>query len=300
MAWKDPEIAALRDRLAYLREPGLTLTLEEQRTTYEAMASLYSMQDGWVAEEVQAHGVPAERIAPEGRQLGAAILYLHGGGYVMGSHRTHRHLASQLGHAAQAFALVPHYRLAPEHPYPAAVEDAVASYRWLLDQGAPATGIVLAGDSAGGGLTVATALALRDAGLPQPAGLFCISPWADLTQGGRAYEHKAESDPFCTKAGLDDMARAYLAGADPRTPTASPVHGDLRDLAPLLIHCGAEEVLLSDSTRLAEAAGLAGVEVRLEIWPEMIHVWHWMAGDLAQGRRAIAVAGDWMREKLGG
>ena len=225
------------------------------------------------------------------------MLYLHGGGYVGGSPRSHRPMVARIAEGAHATAVVAEYRLGPEHACPAALEDAVAVYRWLLEGGAEPEHIVVAGDSAGGGLTVA--LALKDLDLPQPAGLFVISPWADLTQGHESYRSKAADDPMITKSGLDESAAVYLAGIDPRDPRASPVFGDFAGLAPILIQVGSEEALLGDSLMLAERAGQARVEVRLEIWPEMIHVWHAFGGQLGAARRAIAAAGAWIDTKLG-
>lgn len=174
------------------------------------------------------------------------------------------------------------------------------AYRDLLAQGVWPERTIIAGDSAGGGLTLATALKLKAEGLPQPAGLFVISPWADLTQSHSTYETKAADDPMISRERGNDSARSYHGDADPRDPLVSPVFGDLAGLAPLLIQVGSEETLLGDSLTLAERAGHARVEVRLEVWPEMIHVWHAFAEQLSAARRAIAAAGAWMDGKLGG
>ncbi len=219
------------------------------------------------------------------------MLYLHGGGYVIGSPRSHRHLAAAIATAAGSSALLLEYRCAPEAPFPAAVDDAVAAYRWLLDQGVSAGGIAIAGDSAGGGLTVATLLALRDAGLALPAAGVCISPWVDLTCSGASYATKAVADPIVKRAGVDEMARAYLGAADRRTPLASPLFADLRGLPPLLIQVGSEEVLLDDSVQLAERARAAGVDTTLEVWDQMIHVWHWFLPLLDEAEEAVAAVG---------
>ena len=243
--------------------------------------------------------VAAEWLEPPAARVGAALLYLHGGGYVIGSPRSHRHLAAALAGASGAATLLPDYRLAPEHPFPAAVEDAVAAYRWLLARGIPANGIVIGGDSAGGGLTVATLLALRDRGLPGPAGGVCISPWVDLTCSGASYTSRAASDPIVTQTGVAEMARAYVGTGDPRLPLASPLFADLTGLPPLLVHVGSDEVLLDDAVGLAERARAAGVAATLEIWPDMIHVWHWFHPMLDEGRKAVAGIGDFVRKATG-
>jgi phosphinothricin tripeptide acetyl hydrolase len=223
------------------------------------------------------------------------VLYLHGGGYVIGSPRSHRHLAAAIAGAAAARALLLDYRLAPEHPYPAALEDATAAYRWLLAQGIAPGRVVIAGDSAGGGLTVATLLALREAGVPLPAAGVCISPWVDLTCGGSSYVSKADADPIVQRAGVEQMARAYLGSTAPREPLASPLFADLRGLPPLLIHVGSEEVLLDDSVQLAERARAAGVDTTLEVYERMIHVWHWFLPMLDEAQTAVEAIGRFAR-----
>lgn len=301
-SWKDPEIAGVRALLAS-RQPGPgepQPTWEARRSAMDAFGDLGSLPPGCQHEPLNAGGVKCERVAPGGAVAGRRILYLHGGGYVIGSTRSHRPLVARLADAARATAIAPDYRLGPEHRFPAAVDDAVAVWRWMLDEGAEPEKAVIAGDSAGGGLTLATALKLKADGLPLPAGLFVISPWADLTQSHATYQSKAGEDPMITLEGLNGMAGAYLGDADARDPLASPVNGDFAGLPPILIHVGSEEALLGDSLVVAERAGHARVDVRLEIWPEMIHVWHAFSGQLGAGRRAIAVAGGWIAERCGG
>jgi acetyl esterase/lipase len=183
------------------------------------------------------------------------------------------------------------YRLAPEAPFPAAVEDALAGYRWLLGQGIAAGRIAIAGDSAGGGLTMALLLAIKAAGLELPACAVPISPWVDMEALGASMDSKAASDPMVQRQGLADMAAMYLNGSDPRAPLAAPLYGDLAGLPPLLIQVGSEETLLDDAVRLAAAAGHAGVAVRLEIAPAMIHVYHFFHPMLGAARAANATAG---------
>jgi phosphinothricin tripeptide acetyl hydrolase len=246
-------------------------------------------------ERVSAPIAPAEWLRPPAAVAGRVVLYLHGGGYVIGSPRSHRHLAAAIASAGAANALLLDYRLAPEHPFPAAVDDAVAAYRWLLDQGTAPRHIVIAGDSAGGGLTVATLLALRDAAAPLPAGGVCISPWVDLTCSAESYRTKAEVDPIVKSGSIEEMARAYLGDRDRRTPLASPLFADLRGLPPLLIHAGSDEVLLDDAVQLSERAKKADVAATLEVWDRMIHVWHWFLPMLDEAQTAVDSIGRFIR-----
>jgi acetyl esterase/lipase len=187
------------------------------------------------------------------------------------------------------------YRLAPEHPFPAAVEDATAAYRWLVSRGTDPAHIAIAGDSAGGGLTLATLIALRDAGDPLPAAAACLSPWVDLEGVGASMTSKAAVDPFVRKEMIEFMAQQYLGGRDLRTPLAAPLYADLQGLPPLLIQVGTAEVLLDDATRIAERARAAGVEVSLEVWDDMIHVWQLFAPMLPEGQQAIERIGAFIR-----
>ena len=220
---------------------------------------------------------------------------MHGGGYVIGSLDSHRHLVSEIGRAAGMRVLALDYRLAPEHPFPAAVEDAVAGYRFLLSSGIAPERIAIAGDSAGGGLVVGAMLAIREAGLKLPGCGWCISPWVDMEALGASFTDRAATDPTVQKATILEMAAYYLGGADPRSPHAAPIYGDLRGLPPLLIQVGAVETLLDDALKLARVAGMADVFVELQVWPEMIHVWHQFHPMLTAGRRAIDAGGGFVR-----
>ena len=300
-SWRDPEIAGVRALLAARApEPGAPApTYEQRRATMDAFGEMGSLPGGCLHEPMLAGAVKCERVVPQGAKAGRTMLYLHGGAYTAGSPRSHRPLIARLASEARATAIAADYRLGPEHRFPCAVDDAVEVYRHLLRNGVEADGLIVAGDSAGGGLSLALALALKERGIVQPAGYFVISPWADLTQSHDTYRSKADSDPMITKAGLDTNAQAYLGGLDVRDPLASPVFGDFEGVAPILIHVGSEEALLGDSLRMADVAGQARVDVRLEIWPEMIHVFHAFSGQLGAARRAITVAAQWMDARYG-
>ena len=294
----DRGIEAVREHLRKLPPPD-SLTVAERRAQYERAEKVFPVPPEVKIERVTAPVAPAEWLRPPSAEAGRVVLYLHGGGYVIGSPRSHRHLAAAIAGAAGASAVVLDYRRAPEDPFPAAVDDAVACYRWLLEQGTSPERIVIAGDSAGGGLTVATLVALRDAGVRLPAGAVCISPWTDLTFSGDSYRTKAAVDPIVARPGIDRMAHAYLGATDPRTPLASPLFADLRGLPPLLIHVGSDEVLLDDAVQLAGRVKAAGVAATLEVWERMIHVWHWFLPMLDEAEQAIRSIGDFCRKQTG-
>ena len=272
-------------------------SVEEARAGFEQVTSMFPVDADIEREVVSAGGVKAEWVSAPDADAGRAVLYLHGGGYVIGSINTHRSLAARLSRACKARVLVIDYRLAPEHPHPAAVEDSVAAYRWMLAQGLKPARIAVAGDSAGGGLTVATLVAIRDAKLPLPGAGACLSPWVDLEGIGESMTTKADDDPIVQKAGLLQMAAAYLGGKAPRTPLAAPLYADLSGLPPLLIQVGTAETLLDDASRLAERARKAGVTVSYEPWERMIHVWHLFAPMLDEGQQAIDRIGEFVRKQ---
>ena len=270
-------------------------TVQETRANFEQMAALFPVAADVKCEPVSAGGVKAEWVTAPGADAGRAVLYLHGGGYVIGSINTHRDLAARISRAAKARTLLIDYRLAPEHPFPAAVEDSVAAYRWMLAQGLKASRIAVAGDSAGGGLTVATLVAIRDAKIPVPAAGVCLSPWIDLEGLGDSMKSKASVDPMVNKEALIEMAKHYLAGQDARSPLAAPLYADLAGLPPLLIQVGTAETLLDDSTRLAERARKAGVKVTLEPFEDMIHVFQVFAPMLDEAHQAVEKIGEFVR-----
>src|SRR5262249_13925436 len=282
-----------------LREKALPadadISLEQRRKGMEKVA--FKVADDIGIENVTVAGRAAEWLRAPGVQAGRAILYLHGGGYVMGSLTTHRSLAGEISRAAQAAVLLIDYRLAPEAPFPAAVEDGVASYRWLLDQGFAPKNLAVAGDSAGGGLAVATLLSARDQGLPMPKAAVPISPWSDMTCSNESYKTRAEADPMVGSGGIGGMAKVYLQGEDPKHTHASPDFANLQSLPPLLIHVGRDEVLLDDSIKLDQKAKADGVDSTLEIWEDMIHVWHAFHPMLPEGKQGIERVGAFLREK---
>src|SRR5438132_7644448 len=293
----DTEIGALRAKLASRPRSD---DYRQRRKDMDAAFSQYGTARDVTVEPAVANGVRAEWTSTPQDERDTALLYVHGGGYVIGSLDSHRHLVSEAGRAAKTWALALDYRLAPEHPFPAAVEDAVSGYRYLLSRGSRPGHIAIAGDSAGGGLVVSAMLAIRDAGLAQPACGWCISPWVDMEGIGETMSTKEAADPMVQRAPLLDMARLYLGGADPRSPLAAPIYADLTGLAPLLIQVGAAETLLDDAVRLAKIAGAADVRVDLQIWPEMVHVWHLFHPELRAGLRAIGQGGDYVRACIRG
>jgi epsilon-lactone hydrolase len=245
-------------------------------------------------------GVPAERVIPPGAPRDRCLLYLHGGAWCMGSPRTHRGLVVDLASRAGVRAVSVDYRLAPEHPYPAGLDDCVAAYGWLLERRIDPSRIVVAGDSAGGNLAAALLLRLRDAGIPLPAGAVLLSPVTDLALTGASWATRRRVDPFFANVSATGFVEAYAGGRDVREPYLSPLYADLRGLPPLLVHVGDHEVLLDDSVRLAERAAAAGVDARLVVWPGMMHVFQTFAPFLPEAIAADREIGDFVRARIGG
>jgi len=273
-------------------------SIQQQRAALDSLTELAPAQPDASFVPTEIAGRPAAWIVADGAREDLTLLYLHGGGYCIGSLKTHRGLATDLSRAGAVRVLLLDYRLGPEHPFPAAVDDAVAAYRTLLDSGLAARQIAVGGDSAGGGLTAATLLAGRDAGLPPPAAGVLLSPWLDLTLSGESMDGKASLDPLVQRAPLQRMADAYLAGADPRTPLASPLFADLAGLPPLLVHVGSAETLLDDATRFTTRARAADVDVTLDVWDDMIHVWHAFGFILPEARAANQAIGAFLQQRL--
>lgn len=268
--------------------------VETMRQNLEAMLAQVQLAPEVQVEKVTVAGRPAEWVNTPGVARDRALLYLHGGGYVIGSCEAYRDLASRLSHATGLRVLVIEYRLAPEYPFPAALQDAIAAYRWLGACGIKPEDIVVSGDSAGGGLAVATLLSLRDAGDVLPAAAVLLSPWTDLEETGASMTTRAAFDPLVSPKLLVANARHYAGQADRRHPLLSPIYADLDGLPPLLIHVGSDEVLLDDSLRLAERARAAGVEVTLQIWEGMWHVFQLFAATLPEGQQARDQIGDYI------
>jgi acetyl esterase/lipase len=291
---------AIKDQLrAFAANLGPGLELAEVRASYQTFASLTTTPVGVTWTEVDAAGVPAIWAEPTGGSPDRVLQYVHGGGYVIGAAEYYRNLTGHLAAAVGCRVLNVDYRLAPEHPHPCAVEDSTAAYRWLLDQGLEPRHLAISGDSAGGGLAVATLLSIRKEGLPQPAGAVPLSRWVDLEGTGGSMTTNAARDVLVGAEGLKGMAEAFLQGCDARDPLAAPLHADLAGLCPLYIQVGGDETLLDDSTRLADKAKADGVDVRLDVFPDMQHVFQMAAGNMPEADEAIARIAAWLRPRLG-
>jgi len=272
--------------------------LEERRAAFVPGGRLHPLPDDVAVSEVTAGGVPAHWLAAPGAEAGRVLLFLHGGGFELGSLRSDGELAARLGRASGMRVLFPEYRLAPEHPFPAAIDDVLAAWRWLrAGEGLSARSIAVAGDSAGGGLAVALLVAARDAGEELPAAAVLMSPTVDLTGSGASMTERADQDPLSTPAMLRQFAAGYLAGADPATPLASPLFATLTGLPPLLIQVGTADLLLSDSERLADAAGRAGVDVSLHVGEGLPHVYPIMLGT-PEADQATQQTGTFLRVRV--
>jgi len=289
------EIDAIRELLRSKPRPA---GFAERRERLDAIDSSAPLARDINLEPIDANGVPAEWSLVPGSDASRVLLFLHGGGYCSGSIVSHRGMVTEAGRAAGVRTLAVAYRLAPEHPFPAALEDARAAYGFLLDQGIAPSKVAIGGDSAGGGLTLALMTVLRDAGQPLPRCAWLVSPWVDLQMTGASLAEKAQVDPLISKPYLEELASAYLAGTDAANLLASPLQAELAGLPPLLVQVGSAETLLDDAVRITRRAGAADVQIKLEIWPHMIHVWHLWAAQLEEGRRAIASAGAFIRAQL--
>ena len=272
---------------------------DERRKRLDEVGSIWPVADDVALEAVDLDGLPGEFSIVPGSDPSRVLLFFHGGGYCSGSIVSHRRMVTEAGRAGGVRTLAIGFRLAPEHPFPAAYDDALTAWRWLRQQGIAAKQIVVGGDSAGGGLTLALAMRLRDAGEELPCCLWLASPWTDLTMSGATLETKDAVDPLIHKGYLGELADAYVPAGTKRTdPRISPLFADLRGLPPMLIQVGSAETLLDDSVRLAGVAGAADVAVTLEIWPDMIHAWPLWNAKLEAGRRALAQAGAFFRRHL--
>jgi len=290
-------IDALRDRQKASASQAPP-TLEQRRAAFTPGDRLHPLPDDVQVTEVTAGGVSAHWLTALGAEADQVLLFLHGGGFEFGSVRSDGELAARLGRASGMRVLFLEYRLAPEHPFPAAIDDVLAAWRWLrAGQGLSAASMAVAGDSAGGGLAVALLVALRDAGQALPAAAVLMSPTVDLTSSGASMTERADQDPISTPAMLRQFAADYLAGADPKTPLASPLFADLAGLPPLLIQVGTADLLLSDSERLATAAAQAGADVTLQIGEGLPHVYPLMLGT-PEAAQATEQTGKFLRARV--
>ena len=277
------------------RQLSTETNLDRARATMSAVKQ--KVLPGVTASTKRIGGIEGEWSSPVSGGAAGTLLYLHGGGYFACSPQTHRPITG--GFARRGFEVfAPDYRLAPENPFPAAIEDAVAAYRGLLASGVPAASLTIGGDSAGGGLALATLLSLRDAGDPMPAAAVLFSPWTDLAGTGETLRTNTKRDAMFHGEGMERAVAPYLAGADPRNPLASPLYADLHGLPPLLIHAGTYEVLLDDSRRLAERAHAAGTETVLQTWPVVPHVWQLFG--MPESAQSMDAAAAFLKAKLGG
>jgi monoterpene epsilon-lactone hydrolase len=276
------------------------MPLDEMRALFEHMGDVTGEPGGVDYLETSAAGVPALWAVPKGCAEDRVLLCSHGGGYVVGSMFTHRKLYAQLAKAIGCRALIVHYGLAPESMHPGPVNDMAKAYRWLLDQGIKPGHIALTGDSAGGGLAITTLLRLREQGLPLPAATMPLSPWLDMDGGGASFETNKDRDVLVKREVIQGMVAAFLGEKGNRLdPLVNPLHGDLRGLPPVYIQVGAYESLLDDSRALAEAVRRADGEVKLDVYPEMQHVFHFLAGTAPEADEAIGKLAAWVRPKLG-
>ena len=290
------EIDAIRTLLTSKPRP---VGWSERRQRIDEVGSVWPVADDVRLEEVDLDGVPGEWSIVPGSDAARVLMFFHGGGYCSGSILSHRRMVTEAGRAARMRTLAVAYRLAPEHPYPAAHEDAMAAWRFLRKQGIPARNIAVGGDSAGGNLTITLINRLRSAGEEQPACAWLASPWTDLTMSGPSLETKDAVDPLIHKAYLEELASAYApAPVDRKDPLISPLFADLHGFPPTLIQVGSEETLLDDAVRFARAAGSAEVNVTLQIWPHMIHAWPMWNAKLEDGRQALSQAGQFIRRWL--
>ena len=297
MAYKDADVENFHKLFAPLVANLRSMTIAERRASVETTMEPIPLAPDCVTESLALSGVPAEKITHAGAVPGKVLLHLHGGGFFAGSIKSYRHVVSRYAMAANVTAYHLDYRLTPEHPFPAALDDAIAAYKQLLAASVAPADLVIGGDSAGGNLAVALLLKAREEGLPQPAGLYLLSPWLDLTASGESYDTVGVRDPIISREEVIPLARIYLDGRLD-SPFTSPARADPAGLPPMLIQVGGEEALLSDSLNFANRAAMAGVDVKLHVWPEMPHAWPLFHPFIGAGLAAIDEAGQWMQQRL--
>ena len=298
MASRQAEEFAAALRSLRMTLPADDPPLEAMRAASEQVVDFAREPTGVSYRDEAVAGMRGRWAEPDDARPMQVVLYAHGGGYSACSVDSHRRLMGHLAKAAGCRVLGVDYRLAPEHPHPAALEDLTSAYRWLLESEHRPTDIAIAGDSAGGGLAVATLLSLRDDGMPLPAAAVVFSPWTDMTLSGESMISRSEVDVLLTLSATRVGVTSFLASGDPHDPLASPLYGDLTGLPPLYVQVGDYELLLDDALRLAERARIAGVHVMIEVFPEMLHVFQLAAGNIPEADEAIGRAGAWLAAHL--
>jgi epsilon-lactone hydrolase len=280
------------------RRKDMTRSLELERTDFEAIASRIPKRRDMHYEHVEVEGMAAELIRPPKVAEQEIVLHLHGGAFILGSYNVDRVVAARLAYLTGKCVLTPNYRLAPEHPFPAAIEDALKVYRWVLKRGIEPSRVVVTGTSAGGALAIALLVSARAAGDPLPAAAVCLSPLLDLTASGTSVKTNIRSDVMLRPDMLEYVREVYLGTTDPKTPLASPLFADVHGLPPMLIQAGGSELLLDDAVRFANRAREAGIDVELSIWEGMFHGWHALAFFLPEGRQAMEQVSEFIRARL--
>lgn len=275
-----------------------TATMSEVRASYTAFQAQQPSPDGVQFQEVNMGGVPATLVEPEVQTSDIVLVYIHGGAYIVGEPAGYRGIGGNYAKLLGARVYIPDYRLAPEHPFPAAIDDGLQAYGWLLNQGIPAGNIAFVGESAGGAMVVSVMVAAKQKGLPLPAAGVAISPWANLEHTGASMTNREGLDPLNTKPLLDLLARSFLAGELPNHPLASPVFADVTGLPPILVQIGENELMLSDAIRLASHLAANRVRVNLEVWPQMPHAWHFFQSFLPEGERALRESARFISETV--
>ncbi len=282
---------------AFIKKQNLgKKTLSEERESMESFTKWFKLDKTIQIEKLSIDGLSFEKISHPDAVKGNIIIHLHGGGYTVGSINTHRLLAADIAKAAKAEIFIPEYRLAPENPFPAALTDSLKIYKWILEQGINPSKIIISGDSAGGGLALATFMALKNNGDPLPVGLICISPWVDLLCSGKSHILKSKQDPVLSTEYLKKSALLYAGEEDLKNPLISPLYGDFQGFPPMLIQVGTEEILFDDAITLTEEAKSSRVDVRLSVWDGMWHVWHMVGKFLPESINAINEIGDFAQE----
>ena len=284
-------------RLMSMKDEGL-LNVEQNRENLEKRVFLFRKPKNVEVEQISIRGIPCEWLIPPLSDKDCVIIYLHGGSYIAGSPNSHRSIAARIGKASKIPVLFIDYSLAPENPFPAALEDVIKVYTWLLEQNKKSNKIIIAGDSAGGGLTLATLIKLRDENMVLPAAAVCLSPWTDLALTGDSVKTKAKEEVMVTKSELQQSVKLYLKEADSKNPLASPLYADLKGLPPLLLQTGTKEIILDDTTRFAKKAIEADVDVTADIWPGMWHVFQIFGNLMPESKKAIEKIGEFIQKRL--